>query len=111
MGTHSNYVSVESDAKTVMYFILIVIIGAILYYAFKIIKSLIKRHYYKQFRAEQRRVEQYQRMKAHKERAYQNTVNNFINNRIEEDIEETSDVSKESYKQATKLINLYQFEV
>lgn len=111
MGTHTNYRTVESDEITVMYLILIAIIGIILYYTFKVIKTLIKRHYYKQFRTEQRRVEQYKKIKAQKERIYQNTVNNFFYNRIEEDIEETSDVSKESYKQATNLINLYQFEV
>lgn len=111
MGAHSNYVSVESDAKTVMYLILIAIIGTIAYFAFKLITRLIKRHYYKQFRAEQRNVEQYKQIQARKDRAYQNTLNNFFYNRIEEDTEEISDVSKASSKQAKNLISLYQFEV
>lgn len=111
MGAHSNYISVESDAKTVMYLILIAIIGAVLYYTFNLVKGLIKRHYYKQFKAEQYNADLYKQIKARKERAYQNTVNNFFYNRIEEDIEEISDVSKASSKQAKNLISLYQFEV
>jgi hypothetical protein len=107
MGAHSNYISVESDAKTVMYLIIAAIIGTILYFAFKLIKGLIKRHYYKQFKVEQYRIDQYKQIKARKERAYQNTVNNFFYNRIEEDIEEISDVSKASSKQAKNLISLY----
>lgn len=90
MGSHSNYFSIESDFNTVMYLILIVIICIILYHAFKIIKSLIKKHYYKQFRAEQRRVEQYKKIKSQKEHAYQNTVNNFFYNSIDKDIDEMS---------------------
>lgn len=111
MGAHSNYVSVESDFNTVIYLIIAAIVGVIIYHIFKFIKCLIKRHYYKQFRAEQRNVEQYKQIKARKERAYQNTVDNFINNRIEEDTEEISDVSKTPSKQAKDLISLYQFEV
>lgn len=104
MGTHSNYISVESDFNTVMYLILIAIIGAILYYAFKLIKGLIKRHYYNQFRIEQRNVEQYKQIKAQKERAYQNTVNNFFYNRIEEDID---NMKTNKSVTAEKLIGLY----
>lgn len=111
MGAHSNYVSVESDFNTVMYLILIAIIGTIAYFAFKLITRLIKRHYYKQFRTEQHNVEQYKQIKARKERAYQNTVNNFFRNRIEEDIEEISGISKLSSKQSKDLISLYNFEV
>lgn len=101
MGAHSNYISVESDAKTVMFLIIAAFIGAVLYYAFKVIKTLIKRHYYNQFKAEQRRVEQYKQITARKERAYQNTINNFFYNRIEEDIEDMLDIS------SNKLIDLY----
>jgi ABC-type bacteriocin/lantibiotic exporter with double-glycine peptidase domain len=108
MKAHSNYISVESDAKTVMYLIIAVIIGAILYYTFKLVKRLIKRHYYKQFRAKYHNIEQYKQIKAQKERAYQNTVNNFFYNRIEEDINNMPD-KKPSVK-AKKIIDLYNKE-
>lgn len=104
MGTHTNYRTVESDEITVMYLILIAIIGIILYYTFKVIKTLIKRHYYKQFKAEQRNIEQYKKIKAQKERIYQNTVDNFINNRIEEDVENDNTPLPSSAK---ALINIY----
>lgn len=105
MGAHSNYVSVESDFNTVMYLILIVIIGTIAYFAFKLIKRLIKRHYYNQFRAEQHNVEQYKQIKARKERAYYNTLNNFFYNRIAEDIDNMPD--QKPFGKAEKIINLY----
>lgn len=111
MGAHSNYVSVESDFNTVIYLIIAAIVCVIIYHTFKLIQRLIKRHYYKQFKVEQYRIDQYKQIKARKERAYQNTVNNFFYNRIEEDTEEISDVSKASSKQAKNLISLYQFEV
>lgn len=108
MGAHSNYLSVESDAKTVIYFILGAIICTILYFAFKLITRLIKNHYYKQFKVEQWRVDQYKQITARKERAYQRTLNNFLYNRIEEDIEEMPDISSDI---SDHLIELYQFEV
>ena len=111
MGAHSNYVSVESDFTTFIYLILSILVLTIAYFAFKLIKSLIKRHYYKQFRTEQHNVEQYKQIKARKERAYQNTINNFFYNRIQEDIEEISGISKSSSKQSKDLISLYNFEV
>ena len=85
MGAHSNYISVESDFNTAIFIFISIIIGVILYYTFKIITCIIKRHYYKQFRTEQRRVEQYKKIKAQKERTYQNAINNFFCNRIDED--------------------------
>jgi predicted Holliday junction resolvase-like endonuclease len=108
MGAHSNYTSVESDAKTVIYLIIAFVIGVVLYFAFKFIKSLIKRHYYKQFCIEQYRINQYKQITERKERAYQRTLNNFFYNRIEEDIEEMSDVSSDK---SNNLMNLYNFEV
>lgn len=108
MGTHSNYVSVESDFNTVMFIFISIIICVILYFTFKIVTSLIKRHCYKQFYAEQRRVEQYQRIKARKERAHQNAINNFFCNRIEEDIGNIP--NKKPSSKAKKLISLYVIE-
>ena len=104
MGAHSNYVTVESDFNTVMYCILIAIIGVILYYAFKIIKCLIKHYYYKQFRTEQRIVEQYKKISDQKDKIYQNTIDNFINNRIEEDVDNDNSPLSSS---AQKLISIY----
>lgn len=101
MGFHSNYWSEESDMEMFIFSIIAIIIFVVVYRTLKLIKCLIKRHYYKQFKAEQRRVEQYKRIKAQKERAYQNTINNFFYNRIEEDIEDMLDIS------SNKLIDLY----
>ena len=105
MGAHSNYISVESDFNTAIFIFISIIIGVILYYTFKIITCIIKRHYYKQFRTEQRRVEQYKKIKAQKERTYQNAINNFFCNRIDEDIDEMpiNTLSDSS----NKLIKLY----
>ena len=108
MGAHSNYVSVESDFNTVIFIFISIIVSIILYFAFKLIKGLIKRHYYKQFKVEQYRIDQYKQIQARKERAYQNTVNSFFYNRIEEDIEEMPDISSDV---SDRLIDLYQFEV
>ena len=103
MGTHSNYLTIESDFNTVIFIFINIIVGVILYFTFKLITCIIKKHYYKQFHAEQRRVEQYKKIKAQKERAYQNTIDNFFCNRIDEDIDEMpintlSDSSKKFIK-------------
>ena len=107
MGTHSNYVSVESDFNTAIFIFISIIIGIILYYAYKIIKTIIKKHYYKQFCAEQRIVEQYKKTSAQKDKIYQNTIDNFINNRIIEDIDNDNNPLSSSAK---KIINLYKGE-
>ena len=108
MGAHSNYLSIEFDLSTVMFIFISLIVGVILYFTFKLITCIAKRYYYKQFRAEQRRVDQYKQITARKERAYQRTLNNFLYNRIEEDIEEMSEISSDV---SDRLIDLYQFEV
>ena len=107
MGTHSNYLTTELDFNTVIFICISIIVGIILYFTFKLITHIIKRHYYKQFSANQHRVEQYKRIKAQKERAYQNTINNFINNRIAEDMENNKNPLSSS---AQTLISLYKGE-
>ena len=108
MGAHSNYVSVESDFYTAIFIFVSILLLIGVCFAFKIIQCLIKRHYYKQFRTEQRNVEQYKQISARKERTYQNTLNNFFYNRIEEDIDNMPD--KKPSGKAKKLINLYTVE-
>lgn len=105
MGAHSNYVSVESDLIMVICLIVATIICIIIYFTFKLITHIIKRHYYQKFRTEQHKVKQYQKISAQKDRAHQNTVDNFIYNRI------TEDMLHIGSKINTKLVELYREEV
>jgi hypothetical protein len=84
--------------------ILAVVLSVIIYFGIKFVAKVIKRHYYKQFRAEQLRFDLHKQIMDNNKKARINAYNSFIHNNINDDI---NNVNIELSNKATTLINTY----
>ena len=83
---------------------IIIVLSVIIYFGIKFIAKVIKRHYYKQFHAEQRRVDLHKQIMDNASKAHTNAYTCFIYNNINDDIDKINVVSSDK---ATTLINAY----
>ena len=102
MGAHSNFVSVESDFYTFLFFVGVVLLFATVVFVLTLVRNYSVMH--DKYRASKRKED------ARKNKIIrQRTVDNFFENRIQEDLEEYTEVQKQSAK-VKKLIELYNFD-
>ena len=83
---------------------IVIVLSVIIYFGIKFIAKVIKRHYYKQFHAEQRRVDLHKQIMNNARKARTNAYNSFIHNNINDDI---NNASIELSDKAKTLINTY----
>jgi hypothetical protein len=84
---------------------IIIVLSVIIYFGIKFIAKVIKRHYYKQFRADQHKVDLHKQIMDNASKAHTNAHNSFIYYTINDDINNNINVVLSD--KAKRLINIY----
>ena len=88
----------------IIFLIIIIVSSVILYSGIKFIAKVIKRHYYKQFNTEQRKIDLHKQIMDNDAKAHINAYNSFVRNNINNDINKINIILSDK---ANKLINTY----
>ena len=88
----------------IIFLIIIIVSSVILYFGIKFIAKVIKRHYYKQFNTEQRKIDLHKQIMDNDAKAHINAYNSFVRNNINNDINKINIILSDK---ANTLINTY----